>query len=155
MKSALRSIFLGRRGNGSPPLLAAVLAVGGFTTAITGYALNIFGVSGGIVFVPLHAAVLGMGAACLLGGLRRGLLFAWVATYAALLGYHAEHAFFGLPGRTLGEQFAHFLEPDGLAVLALMAVVFGTLAFVAGSLARLCVDTVRGGGPASFVGESD
>ena len=136
-------------------MLAAVLAVGGFATAIAGYALDVFGVSGGVVFVPFHAAVFGMGAACLLGGLRRGLLFARVAAYAALLGYQADHAFFGLSGRTLGEQFAYFLEPDGLAVLALMVVVLGTPAFVAGSLARLCVDTVRGGSPASFAGEGD
>lgn len=155
MNDTLRSVLLGARRDGPPPYLTGLVAVGGFLASLAGYALGVFEVSGGVVWMPFHAAVVGIAAACLLGGVRRGLLAAWVGTYAALLGYHADHAFFGLSGRTLGERFAYFVEPDGLAFLAVEAVVLGTIAFLLGRGLRLGFDAVRSDAVVPLTGERD
>jgi hypothetical protein len=149
MSSALHALLVGSDRSDAPPYLVAALAFGGFVGTVAAYVLEIFVISGGIVWIPFHAAVVGMCAGCLVGYVRRGLLFAWIVTYTALLGYRADHAFFGLPGRSLGEQAAYFLEPEGLAVLAFEAVVLGAIAFGLGWSSRVGIDALR-----SSMGES-
>jgi len=144
MNPALRSLLVGTTQSASRRSLVVTVAVGVFAATLAAYALELFAVSGGVVFIPFHAATVGMIAGFWIGYAHRGLLVAWLVAYAALLGYHADHAFFGLSGRGFGDQFAYFVEWDGLVFLAVEAVVLGTLAFVVGGLLRLGVTLFQG-----------
>ena len=120
--------------------LAMVALFGGTFLA---YAFDLFTVSGGIVVLPWDATVLGGVAAALIGYRRGGLLSAWLVLFASYLGFRADWAFLGLSGRGLGGEIAFFLDPVGLAVLAVGAVLLGTVAFGVGALLRRLIDLVR------------
>jgi hypothetical protein len=139
MNPALRTLLVGTTQSASRRSLVVAGAVGVFAATLAAYALELFAVSGGVVFIPSDAATVGVIAGVWIGYARRGLLAAWLVAYAALLGYHADHAFFGLSGRGFGDQFAYFVELEGLVFLAVEAVVLGTLAFIVGGLLRLGV----------------
>lgn len=120
-------------------LAAVVLAV---TTCIA-YAVDLFAVSGGILVIPGDATLVGFVAGVGVGYRRRGLLFAWLYLFAAYLGFHADWAFFGLSGRSLSGELAFFFDPVSLAVFGTEAVLFGTLAYGAGSLAHWSLGVIR------------
>ena len=143
MASALRSILTGTKRSKYHRYLVLTLALGVFATTFAAYALGLFYVSGGIVFIPFYAAIVGMIAGCWVGYSRSGLLFAWVVTYTSLLGFHADHAFFGLSSRGFAEQLAYFVRLDGLIFLAVEGIVLGTLAFILGFLVRWGIDSFR------------
>lgn len=135
-----RRLLLGREPR---RLLWPVLALLLFLATFTAYAVGVFHISGGVVLIPGEAALVGLLAAAAVGAVRGGAAFAWLVTYGALLGYHADHAFMGLSHRSRLEQAAYFVELDGLVVLAVEAVVVGTLAFAVGTVARWGYDTLR------------
>lgn len=143
MASSLRSILIGTKQSEYRPYVVLALALGGFVTTFAAYALGIFSVSGGIVWVPFYAAVVGMVAACWVGYRREGLVFGWVVTYSSLLGWHAEWALYEISRRPLIERIASFVQPDGLAFLAVEGMVLGTLAFTLGALVRWAVNSFR------------
>ncbi len=120
-----------------------VVGLAGFVVTFVAYALGIFYVSGGLVFIPYHAAVVGMLVSCWVGYRNGGLVIGWVVTYASLLGYHADHAFIGISRRPLPYRISYFLRPDGLAALAVEGVILGSLAFVVGYLLRLGIELAR------------
>jgi hypothetical protein len=107
--------------------------LGLFCLALTGYAVGIFSVSGGLVWIPWDAAVLGLVAGCLVGYLRGGLVYAWSVGVAALFGAHADHALLGLADRPLAARLGYFLRLDGLTFYAVEGVLVGTIAFLVGS----------------------
>jgi hypothetical protein len=146
MFPSFRRLLLGDPRCTPRSLRWAFLAIGLFACTFAAYAVDVFGVSGGVVFVPGDAAVVGLVAAAWLGYARDGLLAAWLAAAAAMLGYRADHAFLGLSGRTLAEQAAYFAQVDGLFVLTLMGVVVGSLAFPVGRAVRRAVDEVAASG---------
>jgi len=86
MATPLRSILIGTKKSEHQLSLKMGLALGVFVTTFAGYALGIFFVSGGIVWIPFHAAIVGMIVGSWVGFSRNGLLFAWVVTYTSLLG---------------------------------------------------------------------
>jgi len=112
-----------------------VLPISTFLVTVAGYAAGVFAVAGGVVFVPGDAALVGLAVCGVVGYLRAGLVLAWGSAYGALLGALADHAFFGLSGRTRLEQLTYFLEVDGLVFYAVQALVVGTLGFALGRLA--------------------
>ena len=120
-------------------VLSAVV-IGALT--FVAYALGAFRVSGGVIFLPGDATIVGLVAAITVGYRRGGLGFAWLTAYAPLLGFDAEWALLGLSSHTLPGKLAFLLDPVGLAVHAIAAVVFGTFGFAVGSLARYVVATV-------------
>ncbi|WP_255198143.1 hypothetical protein [Halorarius litoreus] len=135
-----RQLLLGREPHRRLwPAVAVVLFVGTFAA----YAVGVFHIPGGVVFIPGQAALVGLLGAGIVGYARGGLLFAWLVCYGALLGNHADHAFMGLSHRTRVEQAAYFFELDGLGAYAVMAVVLGLLAFAVGALARWGYETLR------------
>ena len=140
----IRTLLLGVPENRFGRSLAVVAAVTLFAATFAAYAVGVFEVSGCVVFVPGHAALVGVLAAATIGYDRGGLAFGWLVAYAPLLGYNADHAFLGLSNRSLADRLAYFVEPDGLAFLAAIALVVGTVAFVAGLLGRWAVDVARG-----------
>lgn len=145
MTSLLYRLFLGRERTGYRRYLLVVLALAVFAASFAGYALDVFAVSGGVVWIPADAALVGIIAACWVGYARSGLVAAWLITSTSLLGYHADHAFFGLSHRSFAERVAYFVRPDGLVVLGVEGAVLGTVAFLIGYSGRRTVDWVRSG----------
>jgi hypothetical protein len=144
MVPRIRSVLLGTNRTLSNRYATIALAFGVFVATTAAYAVGAFSVSGGVVFLPLHAAVVGLAAAGWIGSSRDGLVFAWIVVYASLLGPHADHAFLGLSGRSLLDRTAYFFSPDGLVFFAVEGVVLGTVGFVFGTVARWGISSVRG-----------
>lgn len=142
MASALRVALSGSNRDRSRPSLRIVAPPLCFAVAVAAYAVGVFSVAGGVVFVPFDAAALGVVVAVGLAYRRDGLLAAWGTVYAALLGYSAVHSA-SLSGRSLVERAAAFLSPDGLVFLGVEALVFGTVAWLVGTLAAVGVDRIR------------
>ena len=141
--SLARRVLLGSNPNGSPRrhrlLVPPLLFLGVFAA----YALGIFKIAGGVVFLAGEAAIVGVLAAAVLAYRRAGLALAWATVYGALLGYNADHYLLGLSGRPLGERVAAFLGPDGRAFDGVEALSLGTLAWVAGAIAVRAVEVIR------------
>lgn len=121
---------------------AAVALV--FLATLAAYAVGVFRIQGGVVWLAGDAALLGVLAAVALAYRGRGLLVAWAAVYAALLGYGADHYLLGIAHRPVTERLAALLALDGLAFLAAEAVALGTLAWACGALLGRAVRAVRG-----------
>jgi len=141
--SLARRVLLGSNRNGSlrrrrllaPPLL--------FLVVFAAYALGVFEIAGGVVFLAGEAAIVGALAAAVLAYRRAGLALAWAAVYGALLGANADHYLLGLPGRPIGERVAALLEPDGLVFVGVEALALGTLAWVVGTVAIRAAEEIR------------
>ncbi|SMO57645.1 hypothetical protein [Halorubrum cibi] len=144
MVSSLRAILLGSnredRPRPDPRLVAPPLC---FLGVFVGYAVGVFEVLGGVVFLPWDAAVAGVLVAAILAYRGDGLAVAWVVVYAALLGYSADHYLLGLPGRPVVERIAALLGVDGLVYLGVQALVLGTLAWIGGTVAARVAAVVR------------
>jgi hypothetical protein len=140
-----RRLLLGREPPGSRrafwSLSAAVLFLGTFAA----YAVGVFAVSGCVVFIPGHAAIVGFGAALLAGYERGGLALAWLVAYAPLLGASADHYLLGLSSRPFAARLEAFFGLDGLAFLGVEALVIGTVAFALGAFVGWGFELVRGG----------
>lgn len=143
MSITLRSVLLGTRRSASRWSVVIVICLGVFAAVITIYALELVSVSGGVVWMPFHAAVVGTVVGTWIGYSQRGFIAACLVVYASLLGYHADRAFFGLSNRSFPERTTYFFRPDGLGFLAVEAVALGTVAFVFGSLVRWSADPLR------------
>lgn len=143
MAPSLRALLVGSPRNASRWYLYVILAASLFVAVFSAYALDVFDVSGGVVWLAGDAAVVGALCAVLLAYRASGLVFAWLAVYGSLLGYHADHYFLGLSGRSLGEKVAAFVRLDGLLFVAVEALVLATLAWTVGTIARRAVETVQ------------
>lgn len=120
-------------------LFVATLTV----ATLLAYAVGVFAVGGGVVFLPGDAVLVGLVGAAVLATRGSGLALSWLAVYGPLLAYGADHYLLGLSGRSLAEKVAAFLSPEGLVVLGVAALVVGTLGWAAGSLGRWAVASVR------------
>lgn len=106
---------VGRERSGSRKLLWPFTGILLFLTTFAAYAVGAFTVSGGIIWIPGDAALVGFIGAVLVGYDHSGVILAWLVTYATLLGYRADHAFMGLSSRTRIEQAAYFLQLESLS----------------------------------------
>lgn len=113
-------------------VLAALLTFGA-------YAVGVFHIEGGVIFIPGQAALLGMLLGVVTGYARAGLISAWLVVYGPLIGHRADHAFLGLSGRTVTEQAAYFLQLEGLVINAMMAAVLAVGTYAIGWLLHLAV----------------
>lgn len=137
----LRPVLLGQSSSLTRRYLAYAVVLGLTTTAL--YATGIFSVSGGVVFVPAAAAIVGFVAATVVTYRNDGLFVAWVVAYAPLLGFKLCWALFWLSNRPLAERIAYFFSPDGLVFLGVEAILIGTLGFVLGAAIRRSLERVR------------
>ena len=140
---SLRALLFGPSRNRSrlDPRLA--VPPGCFVLVFVAYATGVFDIAGGVVFLAGHAAGVGVLGAAWLAVRRAGLVAAWAAVYAALLGYSADHYLLGLSGRPLAERVVALFGLDGLVYLGVQALVLGTIAWVIGVLAALGAGRLR------------
>lgn len=143
MDHRVHRVLVGHPEGWTRPLGWLALAVGCLLATFAAYAVGVFHIPGGVVFIPGQAALVGLLAAAVVGAARGGIASAWLVCYGALLGHRADHAFMGLSYRSRVEQAAFFIEPDGLVVFAVQALVLGSLALAIGALARWGLDAVR------------
>jgi hypothetical protein len=124
--------------------LDALLALAvGVLTALA-YATELFELGGGVVFVPFHAALVGLVAAAGVGYRRGGFAFGWLVAYTPYLGLNVTWAFLWLSGtRTLAERLAFVLDPEGLAFYVLFAAVVGGVGYALGYLCSLGSERLR------------
>ncbi|MDV7350440.1 hypothetical protein R3751_11735 [Halorubrum distributum] len=141
--SLARRVLLGSNPNGSPRRRRLLVPPLLFLVAFAAYALGLFAHAGGVVFLAVDAAALGVLAAAVLAYRRAGVALAWAAVYGALLGSNADHYLLGLPGRPLGERVAALVEVDGLVFVGVEALALGTVAWIAGAVARRAVGELR------------
>jgi hypothetical protein len=139
MAPALRPLLLGPDADSSLSIPGWLLPVAVFGVSFAFYAAGLFSVSGGVIWIPGDAALLGLVISLVVGYLGEGVLVAVASVYGAVLGYHADHAFLGLSSHSRFEQLAYFLELDGLAYFGLIALVIGAIGFVLGSLGSTLV----------------
>lgn len=117
------------------------LALGLFGVTFFAYEFEIFYHSGGVVFIPFHAAIVGGIAAVWAGYSRNGVVAGWGLTYFSLLGMQAEWATEISP-RPLLDRVASIVQPDGLVVLGVIGVVVAAVGVTAGALARKVINTL-------------
>lgn len=143
MDSSPRSLLLGpERGRFQRRLDALSAILLGVLTFLA-YAIGVFEVSSGVLVVPGDATLVSLVAAGGVGYRRGGVAVAWLVAVAPQLGFRADWAFFGLSSRSLGGQLAFLFDPVSLAVSAVIALVFGTLGFGVGALARWTTALLR------------
>lgn len=144
MAPSIRTVLLGADRSAFDRTLTFVFVATLAVTTFLAYAVGVFQVEGGVVFLPGDAAVVGLLGAAIFAYQRRGLLFAWLVVFGALLAFNADHYLLGLSGRSISERVIAFLQPDGLVFLGVAALVLGTLGWAAGVVASLAVDAVSG-----------
>lgn len=120
------------------------VGLGLFGVTFVAYELDIFSQSGGVVFIPFHAAIVGGIAAFWTGYSRNGLVVGWGLTYLSFLGAQAEWAT-DISPRPLIDRIAFVVQPDGLLALAMIGTVVALIGFTAGALARKIVNTIQAG----------
>lgn len=146
MGPSFSSLLLGSDAERPHRVLTALLPLAAFAVTFGLYAIGVFRVSGGVIFLAADAAAVGALAAFLVGYARTGWVFGVLATLGALLGHSADHYLLGLSGRSLAERLGAFLELDGLAFATVQALVVGTLAWTAGTVLSLAVAELRTSG---------
>lgn len=134
MVPTLRSVLVGQPGSAHDQYIALGVTLLLFVTTFAAYAVGIFSVGGGVVFVPGHAALVGLLAAGWAGYRHRGVAVAWLLAFGPLLGYLADHYLLGLTGRPFAERVAALVDLDGLLVMGFEALVFGTIGFSVGAI---------------------
>jgi hypothetical protein len=129
MVPSTRELLLGSRFERRLDLLVAVSA-GALTFAF--YAAGVFAESG-VVLLPGDATLVGLLLTATVGYRRSSLLGAWLAPFSVYLGFAAEWALFGLSAQSPLDRLAFLLDPTGLAVYGVAAVVLGTAAYAVGA----------------------
>lgn len=137
-----RSVLLGSERGGPRRAVLIGLAVGLSGLTFLAYELDIFYDSGGVVFIPFHAALVGVTAAFWTGYSRTGLLPGWGLAYLSFLGWRAEWAT-EISARPLLERVAYVVRPDGLVALAIIGLGVAVIGFTAGTLTRKGLDVLR------------
>lgn len=143
MAASLAAILLGRERTSQRAMGWGLVATVAFAISFVGYAVGVVAVSGGVIWIPGDAAVVGMFAAAVVGYARGGILIGWLVAYASLLGYSAQRSIFGYSNATVGEMLGYFLDPEGLLVLGLEGLALGVVAVAVGSACRVGVDSYR------------
>ena len=148
MVPALRTVLVGRDYARFQRNLDLLFAAGLLLATFAAYALGLFQVTGGVIVLPEDATLVGFVAAAGIGLRRNGLLVAWALPFAAYLGFRADWALLGLSSHSFTGKIAFFFDPVGLAVLAVAAIVIGTLGFVVGCLFQWCLEALQQDSPA-------
>lgn len=120
------------------------LALGLFGVTFLAYEFNIFYHSGGVMFIPYHAAIVGGIAALWVGYSRNGLVARWGLSCFSLLGMRVEWAT-DISPRPLIDRGAYVVQLDGLLALAIIGIVVTVVGFTVGAFARTGINTLPTG----------
>ncbi|WP_276260845.1 hypothetical protein [Haloglomus litoreum] len=142
--ATFRTVVLGSNRGAPRRTVLIGLGLGLVVLTFLAYELDIFYDSGGVVFIPFHAALVGLAAAFWTGYSRTGLLSGWALTFLSFLGWRAEWATEISP-RPPVERVAYVVRPDGLVALAIIGLGVAAIGFTAGALTRRGIDAVRTG----------
>ncbi|MFC7029258.1 hypothetical protein ACFQH8_20985 [Halomicroarcula sp. GCM10025710] len=132
MVPALQTVLFGHHDSRFQRTLGVLFATGLLISTFVAYALGFFEVTGGVLVLPGDATIVGLVAAIGIGSRRGGLAFAWLALFAAYVGFRADWAFLGLSSHSLAGKPAFLFDPVGLAVFAVATVSIGTVGFSLG-----------------------
>ena len=141
-RATLRTILFGAEQIGARQVLLTGLPLGLFGVTFVAYEFDIFYHSGGVVFIPFHATIVGGIAAFWAGYSRNGLFAGWGLAYLSLLGVEAEWAT-NISPRPHIERVASVVQPDGLLALGIIGIVVAVVGFSGGGLVRKGIDTLR------------
>jgi len=141
-QGTLHAILLGSTQVGRRWEYLAVLGLSLFGVTFLAYEFEIFYHSGGVVFIPFQAAIVGGIAAFWTGYSRNGLVAGWGLTYLSLLGMQAEWATEISP-RPLFDRIASIVQPDGLVALGIIGIIVAVVGFTVGTLARKGIHALR------------
>jgi hypothetical protein len=139
----VRTILVGRDYNRFQRNLDLLYAVGLLIGTFAAYGVGFFQVTGGVIVLPEDATLVGFVAAVGIGIRRGGLLIGWALPFAAYLGFRADWALLGLSSHSFVGKIAFFFAPVGLGILAVAAIIIGTLGFITGHLFRWCLGVLR------------
>lgn len=143
MTSWLTAALVARGQSGYRPRQWGLLAVATFAISFVGYAVDVFVIPGGVVWIPGDAALVGVVAGIAVAYAGGGVLPTWLVTYASLLGYAAQRAHFGYSNTTLREELGYFFDLESLFVFALEGLVLALIGVVIGAVLRASIETVR------------
>lgn len=143
--SSLRTLLLGRQYSPFRRNLWFLFGLGILVGTLAAYATGVFAPAGGVIILPGEATLLGFVAAALIGFERGGFLFAWLAYYAAYLGFRADWAFLSLSSHDLAGQLAFMFDVGDLVLYAVLGLFVSAVGFGLGSLARGVLGRLRGG----------
>lgn len=132
MVPPLRLLLVGRDDDRFQRTLDLLFAVGLLLATFAAYALGLVQVTGGVIVLSGDATLVGFVTAAVIGLRGGGLVVAWLLPFAAYLGFAADWALLGLSSQLFAGKPAFLLEPVGLAVYAVAAIVVGTLGFAVG-----------------------
>lgn len=144
MVPALRPVLYGHHDSRFQRTLGVLFAVSILIATFTAYALGLFHVTGGVIVFPEDATLVGFIAAVGIGSRRGGLVFAWLAPFAAYVGFRADWALLGLSSHSLADKLAFLFAPVGLVVLAVATLLVGTVGFSIGYLGQWSINRLKG-----------
>lgn len=143
-RGSLATILLGSDQVGFSWKYLTALGLTLFGVTFVAYDLGIFSHSGGVVFIPFHAALIGVIAAFWSGYSRNGLVAGWSLTYFSLLGWQAEWAT-NISPRPFIHRVASIVQLDGLLALAIIGVVVAVIGFTSGAVAEKIITILQTG----------
>lgn len=129
MVSTLQAVLFGHHYSRFQRNLGVLFAVGILIATFSAYALGLFQVTGGVIILPKDATLIGFIAAVGIEARRGGLVFAWLAHFAAYVGFRTDWALLSLSSHSLTDKLAFLFDPVGLVILAVATLLIGTLGF--------------------------
>jgi len=147
MVPALRTVLFGHHYSRFQRTLGVLFAVGNLIATFTAYALGLFQVTGGVIVLPADATLVGFVAAVGIGSRRGGLVFAWLAHFAAYAGFRADWVLLGLSSHSLAGKLAFLFDPVGVAILAVATLIMGTVGFSLGYLSQWSINRIKNNSP--------
>lgn len=138
LRSTLHTFLLGSNQGRQHWVNLAGLGLGLFGVTFLAYELGIFFYSGGVVFVPIHATIVGGIAAFWTGYSHNGLVVGWALTYMSFLGMDAEGAT-DASARSLIDLVAAVVEPEGLIYLGILGLAVAVIGFTTGAMTETAI----------------
>lgn len=146
MSRSLATRLVGTRDDRIP--VVAVTALTALVSFVL-YAAEIVGPTGGLVWIPFAAVVIGLVVAA---GAAVGDLPPVVGPAvgsAAVFGFRADWGLLGLSSRSLAERVGYVVELDGLAYVVVVGTLAGGVGYLLGRGVVVLRDAVTGYGDAS------
>lgn len=142
LRRALHTVLLGtNRGRHHWKYLIG-LGLSLFGVTFVAYELGIFYYSGGVVFIPVHATIVGVIVSIWSGFSRNGFVVGWILTYLSFLGMLAEEAT-NVSSRLLIDRIAAIIAPEGLIYFWILAFAVAVVGVTIGAVSEKAIRSSR------------